>query len=115
MFHLVPVLLVAAAGTRIQASILAGLAAVTWVGADVATHPRGYANVLIPIWNGSIRFVLFWLVAILVAALRASLAEEWSHARTDVLSGLANRRGFYERAELELAHIRRKVTPLTVY
>ncbi|HSB37406.1 MAG TPA: GGDEF domain-containing protein, partial [Thermoanaerobaculia bacterium] len=35
-------------------------------------------------------------------------------ARTDVLTGVANRRSFYERAELEISRARRVPEPLTV-
>lgn len=114
VFYLVPVFLGAAVGTRAGALIVAGLAAVAWVGADIAGRARGYSNVLIPIWNLSARFLLLVLVTSLVAALRSSLSRERLDARTDPLSGLSNRRGFYERAELELAHMRRKPSPFTV-
>ena len=62
-----------------------------------------YVSPLAIHWNAGVRLGVFGLTALLVTRLR----RETDAARTDALTGLANRRAFVEAAEKELARARR--------
>ena len=53
-------------------------------------------------------------IVILVLALQGALRREKRLARTDPLTGLANRRRFYEQATFEFAHAQRSGRPCTI-
>jgi GGDEF domain-containing protein len=60
-----------------------------------------------PYWNSLVELGFFVVVAVTLARLR-STTERWSVlARTDLLTGVYNRRAFLELAELELARAQR--------
>lgn len=65
-------------------------------------------------WNLFVQLGVFLALALLLDALRSRLAFEQQAARTDPLTGIANRRDFLESAELELERTRRHLRPLTV-
>ncbi len=60
------------------------------------------------------RLVFFGVVAFILAKLRQYLRQEIELARTDALTGAANARLFYERAEWELARSRRYRHPISI-
>ncbi|HEX7169123.1 MAG TPA: GGDEF domain-containing protein [Acidimicrobiales bacterium] len=113
-FYLVPVFL---ASTNASASLgvrMAGVVATAWFVADITSRSTPYESALVPVWNASVRFLVFWLVVALVAALRRSAAAERALSRLDALSGLMNARAFYEQAEAERRRAVRYRTPTTV-
>jgi diguanylate cyclase (GGDEF)-like protein len=65
-------------------------------------------------WNGIVQLGTSVALVLMLAALRARLEAEELLARTDALTGIANRRAFLEAAELELERARRHGRPLTV-
>lgn len=65
-------------------------------------------------WNAGIRFAIFLLFAELLFELKTALLQEQTLSRTDFLTGISNRREFYNRAELEILQARRYRHPLTV-
>src|SRR5574342_98239 len=65
-------------------------------------------------WNLFVQLGVFLALALLLDALRSRLAFEQQAARTDPLTGIANRRDFLESAALELERTRRHLRPLTV-
>ena len=69
---------------------------------------------LAAIFNSGVRIFLGALVCQLVFELRCTLTREAELARTDGLTGLANRRTFAERLEQSLAQSRRDGQPFTV-
>ncbi len=83
------------------------LLVVRWQGPYPLSRPGLYWNLLI---EGAFALALTFLMA----ALKAEHARQSLLARTDPLTGVANRRAFYERAELELSRIRRLAEPLTL-
>ncbi|QQR90327.1 MAG: GGDEF domain-containing protein [Myxococcales bacterium] len=78
--------------------------------------------------NAGMRSIIFIAFAFLVARIRrdqqrlerlnivlkGAIARESSNARTDVLTGLLNRRGFQEQVEREIARCMRQSAPLSV-
>ena len=124
LFYLAPV---AAGGWyrgRSHAVGLALLAAAFWIGAEVAW--RG-VNV-VSMWNGFTRLGIYLAIAWLIAqvrndelelrALNARLRELLEHeqqlARTDVLTGLPNRRLFLDELRRATAQIHRSAKPVAV-
>src|SRR5438445_505983 len=75
-------------------------AGVAWYGVDVFQHP-GTPSV-IGLWNGIVHLGFFTLAAGLFTRLRDALRRERFLARTDLLTGAANARTFYEAACQEL-------------
>lgn len=93
---------------------IAVAAAASWVAADVLNRPDGYSNILVPVWNTTARFLVFWLVGLLTSSLRSLLAHERLVSRTDALTSLANARSFFETARGALVRQRRSLRPLTL-
>ena len=113
-FYIVPILLVTWTGGRGPGLVLnVACAAVRlafvlhWQGADPFGKPALY-------WNLVVEGVFFLTLTFITAALRELNAQQRLLARTDALTGVANRRAFYERADLELSRSRRLQEALTV-
>jgi diguanylate cyclase (GGDEF)-like protein len=66
------------------------------------------------VWNVLVQLGVFVALTLLLDALRSRLIFEQQAARTDSLTGIANRREFLEAAERELVRTRRHLRPLTV-
>ena len=66
------------------------------------------------VWNLLVQLGVFLALALLLDALRSRLIFEQQAARTDPLTGIANRRDFLESAERELERTRRHPRPVTV-
>jgi len=113
-FYIVPILLVTWAGGRIPGLALNALCAgvrlafvVHWQGHDPLGKPGLY-------WSLVMEGVFFITLTFIAAALRDLTEQQRLLARTDALTGVANRRAFYERAELELSRSRRLQEAVTV-
>jgi len=76
--------------------------------------PAVRANPARLVASGTLEFALFIGAAAIVAALRGHLERERQLSRTDVLTGLANRRAFEEAVELERLRVRRSRLPLSL-
>ena len=112
-FYIAPVAVASWGVGRIAGLAVSILSAVTWLSAnqlagEVASHW------LIPYWNALTRVGFFFVVTLLASALRRQLELERRLARTDPLTGLSNRRAFYERLSAEIAAVSRHGRPLTL-
>ena len=89
------------------------LAAVAWY---VSNRLAGlnYTNQVIWAWNLAAQTFAFLTVSLLIARMRYLLDFEGTSARTDALTGLDNRRAFYERLEQVTALARRHAHPVTI-
>ncbi|WP_243439905.1 diguanylate cyclase [Fundidesulfovibrio soli] len=111
--YLLPVF-VAAVSTGLRGGLLVSLASsVARTTTDVLT------GVVFTSWLGFyanlfISFLIFFCFAWLVRALHESYVEESQASRTDELTGIANRKCFYEMATLELERCRRFDKPLNL-
>lgn len=74
----------------------------------------GEVTAPIYLWNGTFRFVTYALIAILVDAERRAAETIRRLSAIDPLTGLLNRRSFYERAQVELQRARRDGRPLAL-
>ena len=112
LFYLAPVALAAWWGGFPAGILLSLAAAVLRHLVSSAHHPGQPATV--HLWDGAVHFGVFALASSLVSRLRVSLVRERALARTDPLTGAANGRTFYERAELEARRCLRTGKPLTL-
>src|SRR5438034_8416734 len=106
LFYLVPIAWGSWYCSRPVGFSLALLATACWMGADLSWHGVNAVS----IWNGFVRFGIYVSIAWLTSRvrhdsdelhrvndqLRALLNEEQQVSRTDVLTGLPNRRMFLE-------------------
>lgn len=85
----------------------------TWLLADLAVNvvPR---IPLIEVVNLVMELGIFLMFGFLLESLRHRLAIEHELARTDVLTGLRNRRAFWDAAEVEIERCRRFGQPFSV-
>ncbi|MEI6413273.1 MAG: diguanylate cyclase [Pseudomonadota bacterium] len=112
LFYLIPVVLVAWILGRTPGLAMSVIAAIVWVIVDILDGPY-YSNPMIHYWNGVVRLAFFATVALLLPALKA-LEYERRIARTDYLTGAANRRHFFEQLQSELDRSQRYKRPLTL-
>jgi len=113
VFYLVPVSV--AAWLAGGAGALAGsvLAAVVWLGAELASSHFG-SNAFVYAWNFCAQLLFLLLVALLLARLRRMLDRERELSRTDSLTRLPNARAFREVAGAEIARAERYRQPLSL-
>ncbi|MBI5032126.1 MAG: diguanylate cyclase [Chloroflexi bacterium] len=72
-------------------------------------------NLVVFYWNATARFISFLIMASVLSAFKTTssqLEQEQITSRTDSLTGLANRRHFFEIAEHELERTQRYAHPL---
>lgn len=73
-----------------------------------------FSQPLIPYWNLTIKFVFFIILVYIVTRFKKALDRESQFARIDSLTGLANRRYFFDYTEIELNRARRNKKPFSV-
>lgn len=113
LFYLFPVILVAWFGGRKAGIYFSLFAALAWLIAELLgktyhDHPVALY------WNDFMELSFFLIVSFILSALKTALEHEKSTARTDHLTGISNRRNFYELAELEVSFSRRYGHPFTM-
>ena len=92
---------------------LATLSASSWFASEVLHRSaRGLPSLFV--WDLATRLIFFWVIAELAAQLRETLERARHEGRTDPLTGLLNRRAFFERAERALVRSREMAEPLAV-
>ncbi len=113
IFYLFPVSLVAWFGGRRAGVLMALICAGTWFFADMMGRvPQ--VHFLIPVWNVIEKLGVFLIVAYIVSAMRAAFEREKASARTDFLTGILNRRSFFESADIENNRAHRYQRPFTM-
>lgn len=113
IFYLLPIGLAAHFGSRTLGMVVSLAAAFAWLAADQARGGPATLG-LVPAWNAVTRLALFVTVVHLVATLREQLQAEALRSITDPLTGIRNRRGFYEAAERELQRLTRYGHPVSI-
>lgn len=118
ILYLIPILIVVWVAGRWVGIILAVVCTAGWFVSDLLTKPVHplpvYANPLISSWNVIMEMSVFLLMIYLVSALKDALLHEKELARTDFLTGVANKRYFSETATLELTRARRYKRPFAL-
>lgn len=91
---------------------MSGMSAIAWLMAATYTMPPLPIPILI--WNTGIRLGFFVIVARLLASLHNAYTKEHYLARTDMLTGVMNRRAFFECLNQERQRSQRHPAPLTL-
>ena len=113
IFYALPVALAAWFGNRAMGLVVALLATGAWDGFEVlAGHDTGHPLVLV--WNAVIRGSFLVLGTLLLSALNDAYRRESEMARTDALTGAANRRAFVAAIGHEIERSLRAVRPFTL-
>lgn len=112
-FYLIPVCLIAASSGMPAIALCSALCAGIGILGAILAGLR-YSNPLIFAWNGAMRLGTFLLVGYLINRLVLILEEEQQLSRTDALTGVANRRLFYETLQSEIVRSRRNGRPFTL-
>lgn len=110
---LIPVLVIAWLGGKRQGLLMAFLAALAWCIGDIASS-RQFSAPWIPWANTATHLMTYSLIAILAAKARQQFNWEHKNASTDALTGLHNRRAFFEAGVLEAERAKRYARPLSV-
>lgn len=101
LLYLIPICLVSWYVGRKEGTIISLLATIDWFLADwFGTH--SYSHPAIPYWNALVELSFFLIITNTLSSLRQKWQIEKDLARTDALTKIANRRAFFETANLEL-------------
>jgi diguanylate cyclase (GGDEF)-like protein len=114
LLYLVPVAVATWLGTIGGGVAVAVVASIASVGADMLGHGGRPHPTGVVAWNLVVQLGVYLAAVLLLSSLRARLEGEQLLARTDALTRVANRRAFFEAAELELERCRRHGRPLTL-
>jgi diguanylate cyclase (GGDEF)-like protein len=113
VFFLLPIFLAVWYGGKWAGVLIAVLSGVLWIlTAFITSH--SYSHPAIPYWNVITRLLFLLIIANILASLKKVLAHEQELARTDYLTGVANRRHFYEAAKMEIKRARRHERPFSI-
>lgn len=113
IFYLPPVFIAAWYLGRAASILIAIAAAVLWLCADWAAG-NIYSHPGILVWNAAVRLGIFLLIAWLLWEVQTRMGQLRDQATRDGLTGLSNRRAFYERLDNELRRAERYHAPLTL-
>jgi len=113
VFYTVPIMLATWYAGKGAGLMMAILSTIFWLCADIAAGIQ-YTTLLVPVWNTLVRLAFFIIILRLLLIVHEKLLLEESLADTDPLTGLANRRYFYEQLDRENSRIRRYPEQFTV-
>jgi diguanylate cyclase (GGDEF)-like protein len=114
VFYVIPVSLMAWFVTRTSGVLFCLLALVTRFIADNSPASFSFNNTELHYWNIFIEFLFLLIMSLLFSALRQNLESEKTRANTDPLTGVLNRRSFFELTEYEINWWRRYSQPFTL-
>jgi diguanylate cyclase (GGDEF)-like protein len=113
VFYLLPVGISAWYGSIRVGLALSLICSTVMVLLEAPMNP-GLAAELTDLWNGAAHLGFFSIVAYLLNRLKMHLAQEMALGRTDLLTGVANRRAFMEQFEYLIHLASRHGKPITV-
>jgi diguanylate cyclase (GGDEF)-like protein len=111
--YLLPVGLITWVGGGVMGAISAFISVVIW---QLASYMFGevYPSVWIPIWNSVSRLMFILVGVFILDRFHQNLQMERNFARTDFLTGTANRRAFFEIASIEVNRAARYAHHLSI-
>ena len=112
-FYLLPITIVVWGNGKKPGIFLSLVSTVIWFASNKLAGQE-HSNILIFYWNAAVRAGFFLTTTFLLAEIRVLLEQEKNLSRTDSLTGVLNRRAFYEFAELQVASLKRVFRPYTV-
>lgn len=113
VFYLIPVGFMAWFGGRAAGYAGSLASALAWFLAQAGDRIM-FAHAAVPYWNALVELIFFLSLSTIACALKDALARESELARTDDLTGVANRRLFFELAEMEIRRAGRYGHPFSV-
>lgn len=112
LFYLIPIVFVTWFAGKNLGLFISVMSCLVWLFAEALTG-RSYSQPIIPYWNAVVRLGFFVIVTLLLPALK-ELDRERAIARIDHLTGIANRRFFFEIAQREIDRAQRYNHPFTI-
>jgi diguanylate cyclase (GGDEF)-like protein len=112
VFYLIPIVLVTWFAGRNAGLGISVISAIMWFIAD-ALGAQPQSNSMVRYWNAAVHLSFFVIVTLLLPALKAAEREKLV-ARVDDLTGIANRRQFFEVLQTELNRSQRYKRPFTI-
>lgn len=113
LFYLFPIIISTWYVGRGIGIIMSIISVLTWLTADVSLLHK-FSNSAVPFINETFRLVVFLFVTCLLWELKRVLVINTAQARTDPLTGIANRRAFFEFADIELKKAQRFKYPVSI-
>ena len=113
LFYLFPISLASWSLGKRPGQLTALMAAIIWQISNLLAGEQVSSQFVI-VWNTCIRLGIFLTFSTLLSEVRSLLTHQTELSRTDSLTGILNRRAFYETANSELKKIDRHQRPLTV-
>jgi len=113
LFYLIPVLLTAWIVGKCAAVITSVVSAVVLLIVDNVGMEHAPLSLAL-YWNDATKLIFFLFVTYIISSLKSALEREKLTASTDPLTGVSNRRRFYELAEIEIERQKRYGHPFTV-
>jgi K+-sensing histidine kinase KdpD len=101
LFYLLPICIVTWFTGKWTGAVVSVASTLTWTVADLMVSGT-YSHPVIPYWNAIARLALFLIVTYILSSLKSALEREKRLARTDYLTGVANRRSFFELTNIEI-------------
>lgn len=101
LFYLIPITMTSWALGKNSGLAFSVFCASIWLTTDLLAG-KEFSSIFIGVWNTSVRFGFYAIIATLLAELRHALEEEHLLANTDPLTGAMNRRSFNEIAEKKM-------------
>ena len=113
LFFLFPIALVTWNVGRGAGIFISATSAISWLIADLMLL-NSFSNIIIPFLNETFRLIVFLIITYIIFELKNALEKHKAFARTDPLTSVANRRAFFELANMELNKARRYRHPFSV-
>jgi diguanylate cyclase (GGDEF)-like protein len=105
-FYLIPISLASWSLGKRPGMVAALIATIIWQGSNLLSG-GGPTNPAINIWNTVFRLGIFLIFAVLLSEFRIVLQQQTELSHTDSLTGILNRRAFYNAVSRELKKIDR--------
>ena len=112
-FYLFPICMVTWFVGRKAGILISLFSSASWLMADILME-NAFSSYLIPYFNQTLRLFVFIFITYIISNLRKELESERTLSRTDVLTGISNRRAFFEQAATEVSRAYRYSRPFTV-
>jgi diguanylate cyclase (GGDEF)-like protein len=112
-FYLIPVVLAAWFVGRNAGYLLSCVSSLAWLVAEMVGR-QNYKFDIAMYWNDFMELMLFLMTSVVVSALKGALEREKAIARTDLLTGMPNRRHYFELIAGEIKRNHRYNDPFSV-
>ena len=113
LFYLFPIIFVTWHVGRWAGVLIATASTISWLVADLLML-SSFSNSFIPYLNETFRLIVFLIITEIIYRLKIAIENHKEIARTDHLTEIANRRAFFDLANLELNKARRYKTTISV-